>query len=298
MAWTPTAAALLAHGGAGRPDAPAVVQQAAPGAGHAARRPRTSRPSCSPSPAPPTPARSSTSTACAGSSPAPAWTSPRCRPPPTSRSTTTSARRWSGRAAAAPRLQMNCSGKHAAMLATCVAHGWPPRPTSSRITRCSRRSRRRSPSSPASPSRTSRSTAAAHRCSARQPAWASPARSRPWRPAPSPGCSQVARRSGSTRRTCRGPPATSAGLLRRCPGAIAKAGAESCYARRPGRRARVRHQDRRRRAAGPARRDGGPAGPARGGHRARRGHRRRPRAPARHPLLGGGRPVGEIRATL
>ena len=39
------------------------------------------------------------------------------------------------------RLAMNCSGKHAAMLAACVAAGWPPRATSSARTRCSRRSR-------------------------------------------------------------------------------------------------------------------------------------------------------------
>ncbi len=61
---------------------------------------------------------------------------------------------------------MNCSGKHAAMLATCVANGWPtssyldagpPAPGGDR--------RRPSPARPASPWRTWRSTAAARRCS-------------------------------------------------------------------------------------------------------------------------------------
>ena len=64
-----------------------------------------------------------------------------------------------------PPIQMNCSGKHAAMLATCVANDWPTGPTSRRTTRCSRRSRRPSPSLTGEPVGTSPWTAAAPRCS-------------------------------------------------------------------------------------------------------------------------------------
>ena len=47
------------------------------------------------------------------------------------------------------RLAMNCSGKHAAMLAACVARGWPIEGTSTPSTRCSAGSGRPSSASPA-----------------------------------------------------------------------------------------------------------------------------------------------------
>ena len=50
----------------------------------------------------------------------PGWTSRRCRRRPTTRSTTRPARWSSAPAAARTPILMNCSGKHAAMLATCV----------------------------------------------------------------------------------------------------------------------------------------------------------------------------------
>ena len=75
-------------------------------------------------------------------------------------------------------ITMNCSGKHAAMIATCVHNGWPIHDpasekspdgvwglttTARRTTRCSRRFAGRSKTPPARRSRMSRSTAAEHR---------------------------------------------------------------------------------------------------------------------------------------
>ena len=134
--------------------------------GHGAGRPRPAAATCWRWPAPRTPASPSTSTAYAGSSPPPASTRPRCRRPPDYPLDDDGPRGASIRAggAQAPVL-MNCSGKHAAMLATCVRQrlghrDLPRRPT----TRSSGRSPRPSPSSPASRSSTSPSTAAARRC--------------------------------------------------------------------------------------------------------------------------------------
>ncbi len=64
------------------------------------------------------------------------------------------------------RVHMNCSGKHAAMLATCVTAGWPTgRPTGTRTIRCSARSRRPSGAWRARRSPRPGPTAAAHHCS-------------------------------------------------------------------------------------------------------------------------------------
>ena len=113
-----------------------------------------------------TPASRSTSTACAGSSPAPGWTSRRCRTPADLPLDEAARTACAARRRRPTPLAQNCSGKHAAMLATCVANGWPtddlPR---RRSTRCSARCARRSRSWPASTSPRPASTAAARRCS-------------------------------------------------------------------------------------------------------------------------------------
>ena len=51
------------------------------------------------------------------------------------------------------RVAMNCSGKHAAMLATCVTNGWDPATYRDPTTRSSSRCAPRWLTSPASPSR-------------------------------------------------------------------------------------------------------------------------------------------------
>ena len=99
-------------------------------------------------------------------------------------------------------------------------------------------------------------------------------------------------RSAPTRRTSRGRRATSCALLTAIPGAIGKAGAESCYAVALPDGACVRAEDRRRRAAGAAGADGRGAAPLR---RRRRGRASTPRPSTRPgvvPLLGGGRAGG------
>ena len=69
-------------------------------------------------------------------------------------------------AARTPPLAMNCSGKHAAMLATCVVNGWPtddlprPGPPAAAGRCCDRRAARRRAGRPPPAS-----TAAAPRCS-------------------------------------------------------------------------------------------------------------------------------------
>ncbi len=85
----------------------------------------TCRPSCSPSPAPPTRASRSTSTAYAGSSPPPASSEADLQTPadyPLDDAAREAIIREGG---TREPVLMNCSGKHAAMLATCVANGWP-----------------------------------------------------------------------------------------------------------------------------------------------------------------------------
>ena len=74
----------------------------------------------------------------------------RCRPRPTTRSTTTPARPSIRDGGAKTPIQMNCSGKHAAMLATCVVNGWrrhdlprPGPPAAGRDRRDLRRAHRR-----------------------------------------------------------------------------------------------------------------------------------------------------------
>ncbi len=253
--------------------------------------------SCSPSPAPPTPARSSTSPACAGSSPAPASTSRRCRRRRTGPSTTTCATRSSGRAATATPAAHELLGqarRDARDLRGATAG--PPRPTWTPTTPCSRRSRRPSPSSPVSRSRTSRWTAAEHRCS--PPPWSgSRARSRRLATGSRARGAAVATAIRAHPELVSGSTRDERALLRAVPGAIAKAGAESCYARRPPRRACVRRQDRRRRAPGPARGDGRPAAARLGvDTEAGRGHRRGPRVPARRRCSVAAAVVGEIRA--
>ena len=129
---------------------------------------------------------------------------------------------------------MNCSGKHAAMLATCVVNGWdtatyldarPPAAAGDRrhLRRAHRRAgrgRRR---------RRLRRAAALHLAGRPGPgASATPRRGRSARAtAPSPGRGRDPR---STRRTSPGRTRDERALLTAIPGAIGKAGAESCYA--------------------------------------------------------------------
>ena len=107
-----------------RAGAAAVVQQAAPGARAWSAWASTCRRSCSRWPAPRTAASRSTSTAYAGSSRSATSTRRRCRRPPDY--PLDDARRGRGDPGrrGASSLAMNCSGKHAAMLLTCVVNGW------------------------------------------------------------------------------------------------------------------------------------------------------------------------------
>ena len=130
-----------------RAGAAALVQQAGPGPGHGARRPRPAA----------RPARAGLRVALRGAVPRRGRTPdprvgrarPRTRlqtPPdyPLDDAAREEVIRSGGTKAP---ILMNCSGKHAAMLATCVANGWPHRDLPRRpTTRCSRRSPRPSPS--------------------------------------------------------------------------------------------------------------------------------------------------------
>ena len=70
------------------------------------------------------------------------------------------------RAGVAPApIAMNCSGKHAAMLATCVANGWPLETYRAADHPCSRLCMTPSPTWPAKGSPRSASTDVGHRCS-------------------------------------------------------------------------------------------------------------------------------------
>ena len=125
---------------------------------------------------------------------------------------------------------MNCSGKHAAMLATCVVNGWdtatyrdagPPAAAGDRrdLRRADRRAGR------ARRRRRLRGAAALHladRAGPRLPR--ARGRDRRARSAGSP------RRSARTRSTSPGTTRDERALLTAIPGAIGKAGAESCYA--------------------------------------------------------------------
>ncbi len=112
-------------GDADAPGAAALVQQADPGARHGAARVSTCRPSCWRWPAPRTRVSRSTSTGCAASWPAPAWPRPTCRRPPDYPLDDAAREQVIRDGGAREPVLMNCSGKHAAMLATCVANGWP-----------------------------------------------------------------------------------------------------------------------------------------------------------------------------
>ena len=198
---------------------------------------------------------------------------------------------------------MNCSGKHAAMLATCVANGWDdrhlprPRPPAAAgdrrdLRRADRRAGRRS----------SPSTAAARRCCSASltglarglprgsPVASTDRRRGPGAASPTRSARHPAYVSGTTR--------DERALLTAIPGAIGKAGAECCYAvALPDGRAFALKAD-----------DGAPRvrpvlmaeALRRSGRRSRAGRRRRRRAarPGVVELLGGGVPVGEIRALL
>ena len=156
------------------------MQQADPGAGHAAGRAASSTASCSRWPARRTRVRPSTSTGYAASSPAPGSTRTRCRPRRTTRSTTRPARSCIRARRRAASIAMNCSGKHAAMLATCVANGWdtatylePEHPLQEAIATTFAELT-------GEPVETSRSTAAVRRCCRRR--WSGwPGRSARWR---------------------------------------------------------------------------------------------------------------------
>ena len=80
-----------------------------------------------------------TSRASGGSSPAPASTSRRSATRPTSRSSRCAAADCCAAGGERRAVQMNCSGKHAGMLATCVVNGWStsrlPRPDPSAAAR-------------------------------------------------------------------------------------------------------------------------------------------------------------------
>ena len=115
---------LLAARRRHRADLPAVVQQAAAGARHGPRRPATSTASCWPSPAPATPASRSTSTASAGSSHGAGLKEDDLQNTPDLPYDEAERRAWIAEGRPASALAQNCSGKHAAMLATCVANGW------------------------------------------------------------------------------------------------------------------------------------------------------------------------------
>ena len=127
---------------------------------------------------------------------------------------------------------MNCSGKHAAMLATCVVNGWdtddlPRRPT----TRCSRRSRETFAELTGEPVDRGRGRRLRRaRCCPTSLIGLARAfrRAGAWRPT-------GPERAGG-RRDPRAPgvrvrhPRDERALLAAIPGAIGKAGAESCYA--------------------------------------------------------------------
>jgi L-asparaginase II len=106
------------------------------------------------------------------------------------------------------RLHMNCSGKHAAMLATCVANGWPLETYLSPEHPLQQAIAAAFAELTGEPVGASRSTGAALPCSAPRCA-DSPGRSRWWRPARRQRSVRWQRRSGSTRSTSPARPATS-----------------------------------------------------------------------------------------
>ena len=265
-----------AVGDAETPGAAALVQQADPGAGDAPARASTCRRSCWRWPARRTPARpfhvdGARRILAGGGLDESALQTPADYP------LDDQAREELIRAGGerAPRSLMNCSGKHAAMLATCVVNGWdiatyrdPGHPLQKAIAETfaeltGEAVRGRSPS-----------TAAARRCCPpRWPGWRAPSGPSPWRE-DRPGAPGRGRDPAAPRVRLRHPRDERA-LLRAIPGAIGKAGAESCYAVALAGRAGVRAEDRRRCRAGPPGADGRGArapGRARGaGRRRRRG---------------------------
>ena len=192
---------------------------------------------------------------------------------------------------------MNCSGKHAAMLLTCVVNGWdtatyraPDHPLQQAI--AATFAELTGEPVAVTRRRRLRRAAALHladRAGPRLPGAGVGHRRR--RSTGSP------RRSARTRSTSPAPRATSCTLLTAIPGAIGKAGAEACYAVALAGRPGVRAQDRRRRRPGPAGGDG--RGAARGGVTAEAGvDAAALDDTGRVPVLGGGEPVGEIRAAF
>ena len=157
----------------------------------------------------------------------------------------------SARAASKSSIAMNCSGKHAAMLATCVANGWdtatyldPDAPAAAGDRRDLRRADRR-----AGRGRRRRRLRRAAAVRRRWSGW--PARSGAL------ALRDRRARSGAVADAIRAHPEYVSGtrrdeaaLLRAVPGAIGKAGAESCYAVGAAGRPRGRAEDRRRRAPG------------------------------------------------
>ena len=190
-------------------------------------------------------------------------------------------------------LAMNCSGKHAAMLATCVANGWPTdtyRDPDHPLQQAAARDRRA----------TRRRAGHGHR---RRRLRRAAVRADPGRPGPglrraSPRPRRARRSAGSPRRSAPHPDWLGGtrrdvtALIAGVPGLIAKDGAEGVYAAAlPDGRAVALKID-----------DGGQrARPAGHGRRAARASASTPRCSTSWrdvPLLGGGRPVGEVRAAF
>ena len=107
------------------PVLPALSPEAAAGRGHAPRRPGPARRTSWPSPPPATPAPPCTATA-----PCASWRLHGLTPERLENSTdlpygAAEREEWLRDGGAATQLAQNCSGKHAAMAATCVINGWP-----------------------------------------------------------------------------------------------------------------------------------------------------------------------------
>ena len=121
--WPPTATVDWSVGEVDAPVLPALVQQADPGAGDGASSASTCRRTCSRWPAPPTPASRSTSRAYAASWPSAGLDESALQTPPDYPLDDDAREAVIRDGGAKTSILMNCSGKHAAMLATCVAQG-------------------------------------------------------------------------------------------------------------------------------------------------------------------------------
>ena len=194
-------------------------------------------------------------------------------------------------------IAMNCSGKHAAMLATCVVNGWdvttyrdPDHPLQRRHRRDLRRAHRR-----ADRGRRGRRV---RRAAVLGLAGRAGARLRGrWRPPPSGSAHLVAEAIRAHPEMVSGTRRDERTLLTAIPGAIGKAGAESCYAVAlpDGRAFALKTDDGGQRArpvvmAAALRRSGVDVEPGVDTEAVR--------STGVHDLLGGGEPVGVVRAVL